>query len=77
MKKVIKGTVVSTKLNKAVVVQVNIVNKHTMYSRPVKSTKRYLVKDEVGVIEGDTVLIEESRPFGKRVTWVVKERVMQ
>ena len=76
MKKTFTGTVVSAKMNKTVLVQVEIPKRHKLYGKLIKNTKKFLVHDEVGVIEGDKVLIEETVPFSKKVSWLVKERLI-
>ncbi len=74
-KKIFKGTVVSTKMQKTVIVAVDASKTHPVYSKTVKNTKRFKVHDELGVQEGDVVWIEESRPFSKEVCWVTVEKL--
>ena len=69
------GVVVSTKMEKTAVVAVEMVKKHPLYGKAVANTKKFKARDEIGVIEGDRVVIEESRPFSRQVTWIVKEKV--
>jgi len=69
------GKVVSTKMEKTVVVIIEMVKRHPLYGKRVKSTRRFKVRDEIGVSEGDMVRIEESKPFSRGVTWIVKEKV--
>jgi len=72
-KKTLKGKVVSTKMEKTVIVAVEMHKRHPIYGKAVKNTTRLKARDELGVKDGDTVLIEESRPFSKEVSWLVKE----
>jgi len=74
-KKVLKGKVISTKMEKTVVVVMDVHKRHPIYGKAVKNTKRIKAHDELGVKDGDTVLIEESRPFSREVFWLVKEVV--
>ncbi|MBD3366090.1 30S ribosomal protein S17 [candidate division WWE3 bacterium] len=74
-KKILKGTVVSDKMEKTVVIAVDVAKKHPLYTKAITKTKRYKAHDELGVKEGTEVIIEESRPYSKEVTWIVKEVV--
>ncbi len=47
-----------------------------MYHKVVRSAKNYKAHDELGCNVGDKVVIVESRPFSKTVTWMV-EKVVQ
>jgi len=71
------GEVVSTKMQKTVVVAVDIKMAHPIYKKVVTNTQRFKARDEVGVNEGDVVLIEETRPMSKEVTWKVIEVVKE
>jgi len=73
--KFLTGTVVSTKMQKTVVVKVNILWLHPLYKKRVKKSKKYLAHDELGVKEGDKVKIAETRPISKRKRWRVVEVV--
>lgn len=72
-KKILKGKVVSTKMEKTVVVVVEMHKRHPIYGKAVRSTKRLKAHDTLGVKDGDLVLIEGSRPFSGEVSWLVKE----
>ncbi len=74
-KKILKGKVVSTKMQKTVVVAVAVHKKHPLYGKALKVTRRFKARDEIGVSDGDIVLIEEHSPFSKEVSWIVKEVV--
>ena len=65
-RKTFKGIVVSDKMNKTVLVQVESRKSHPLYSKIIKTTRKYMVhdhKNESGI--GDFVLIEETRPLSK------------
>jgi len=72
-KKRFKGTVVSNKMNKTVVVAVEMLKKHRIYGKLYKSTKRFKARTENEYKIGDVIVIEESRPYSKTVTWKVVE----
>ena len=64
------GTVTSTKMNKSIVVSVESREKHPMYGKFIKKTKKFMAhdeKNECGV--GDTVRISETRPLSKLKRW--------
>ena len=74
-KKKLIGLVTSTKMEKTVVVSLDIVKMHPVYKKPVKKTKKFKARDEMGVELGDKVVIEECVPFSKTVTWKVIEKL--
>jgi small subunit ribosomal protein S17 len=66
MPKTLKGTIVSDKMNKTVVVNVEHLKKHPRYGRYYKSSKKYKAHDERGEFHvGDKVLIKETKPISK------------
>jgi small subunit ribosomal protein S17 len=70
------GVVVSNKADKTVVVRVERKFQHPVYSRTVKSTKKYMAHDEHNSCQiGDVVRIVESRPLSKRKRWMVVDIV--
>jgi len=69
----IKGKVVSNKMQKTVVVKIDISTRHPLYSKPVKTNKRLKARDDIGVAVGSEVIVEECAPFSKEVTWKVVE----
>ena len=72
-KKVLKGTVVSAKSNKTIVVEVTRKFKHPFYEKVIKRTKKYHAHDENNKFkEGDIVEIVECAPISKNKTWEVK-----
>ncbi|MBP7927640.1 30S ribosomal protein S17 [Patescibacteria group bacterium] len=70
-KKILEGKVISTKMQKTVVVAVEIPKRHKLYHKPLKNTKKFKVRDDLGVSLGAKVLIEECAPLSKTVTWIV------
>jgi len=77
-KRKLKGIVVSDKMQKTVVVEVERMKKHSKYKRRYKMSKRYKAHDEKGNYKlGDRVIIEECRPISKDKRWRVIEKVEQ
>ena len=66
------GTVVSDKMQKTVVVEVERIKIHPKYKRRYKIHKKYKAHDERGEYKvGDKVFIEECRPISKEKKWRV------
>lgn len=71
-KRKLKGTVISNKMQKTVVVKVERQVRHPRYKRTYKVHKRYKAHDEKGEFKpGDKVIIEECRPLSKEKRWRV------
>ena len=65
-KKVLKGVVVSDKMNKTIVVKVTRFVEHLKYQKRIKKSKTYKAHDENNEKKiGDVVEIEETRPISK------------
>lgn len=64
------GIVVSNKMQKTIVVQVENRYPHPIYSKTLIKTKKYLAHDEREECQiGDQVLVEECRPLSKKKCW--------
>ncbi len=75
-RKVLKGVVVSDKMQKTVVVEVNRFVKHLKYGKFMKQSKKYKVHDEENVYKiGDKVSIEETAPISKDKSFKVIGKV--
>lgn len=75
-KKTLKGTIVSTKMQKTVTVAVTSLKEHSKYKRRYKSTNKYKAHNESGEYNvGDKVVIEECRPLSKDKKWKVIKKV--
>ncbi len=74
-KKRITGKIVSAKMDKTVVVSVEMPKKHPLYGKLIKNTRRFKARNEFSAVEGDYVVIEECKLFGKGVSWIVVEKV--
>jgi|SRR5579884_1353238 small subunit ribosomal protein S17 len=67
------GQVVSTKMNKTIVVQVSMKKSHPLYRRVVAKTKKFYAHDENNTARvGDFVEIEETRPLSRLKRWRLK-----
>ena len=67
------GIVVSTKMDKTIVVVVESKYRHPQYSKTLTKTKRYLAHDENNIAKlGDRVILGQTRPISKRKSWTLK-----
>ena len=74
-KRILKGEVVSNKMDKTVVVKVSILKVHPKYKKRYKVTKRLKAHDEKNECHvGDKIMIEETRPLSKGKRWRVKNK---
>ena len=70
------GNVVSTKMQKTIVVEVEMRKAHAKYKRIVKSSKKFYAHDEQNSARvGDVVRIRETRPLSKLKRWNLEEIV--
>jgi small subunit ribosomal protein S17 len=70
------GIVVSTKMQKTIVVEVEMRKAHPKYKRIVRSTKKFYAHDEQSSARmGDVVRIRETRPLSKLKRWALEEIV--
>ena len=68
------GKVVSDKMDKTIVVEVEYLKKHALYKKSMRRTSRFKAHDEENTCKtGDLVRIEESRPYSKEKTWRLVE----
>jgi small subunit ribosomal protein S17 len=68
------GTVISSKMSKTVVVQVERPVMHRLYHRMMKRSSKFMAHDEENACrEGDVVALVSSRPLSKNKRWRVKE----
>jgi len=64
------GVVVSTKMDKSIVVAVKRKVKHPIYGKFINKTKKLMAHDEENTCNvGDTVRISETRPLSKNKAW--------
>ena len=70
------GQVVSTKMEKTIVVEVSRRVAHPFYRRIIKKRKKFYAHDEQGLAKvGDVVRIVEHRPLSKLKRWALAEVV--
>lgn len=70
------GRVVSTKLNKTVVVAVDHVFQHPLYRKSMKRTRKFQAHNtELSLNVGDFVKIVETKPISKLKHFQVKEKI--
>jgi small subunit ribosomal protein S17 len=68
------GRVVSDKMNKTIVVEVERRVQHAQYTRTIKRTSRFHAHDEANAAHlGDRVRIEETRPMSKLKRWRLRD----
>ncbi len=68
------GIVVSNKMDKSIVVEVERKVKHPKYGKFVKKTSRFMAQDDTNTCsEGDKVRIAETRPLSKNKCWRLVE----
>ncbi|WP_407313864.1 30S ribosomal protein S17 [Desulfosporosinus sp. SB140] len=73
-RKVRIGKVVSDKMDKTIVVSVQITERHPIYKKTFTRTKKYKAHDENNEAHiGDTVTIMETRRLSKDKCWRVVE----
>ena len=64
------GVVVSNKMQKTIVVKIENRYPHSIYSKTMLRSKRYIAHDELEQCNiGDQVLVQECRPLSKRKRW--------
>ena len=68
------GLVTSSAADKSVVVKVENLVMHPLYSKFVRTSSKFMAHDEENTCnKGDRVLIEECRPLSKRKRWLVRK----
>lgn len=72
----LKGTIVSNKMQKTVVVRVDRLKKHPKYLKYYRVSRKFKAHDKKNEYQaGDVVIIEETRPLSKDKRWRVVELV--
>ena len=73
-RKVLTGVVVSDKMDKTIVVEVEDRVKHPLYGKVIRRTKKLKAHDEQNTAGiGDLVLINETRPLSATKRWRLVE----
>jgi small subunit ribosomal protein S17 len=74
LRKTQTGIVISDKMDKTVVVQVDRLVKHPVYRKYVRRRAKFKAHDENNTCQkGDRVVIRETRPFSKTKRWQVSQ----
>jgi small subunit ribosomal protein S17 len=73
-RKILVGRVLSNRMDKTVVVQIERKQRHRLYGKVITMRKRFKAHDAENACQiGDLVKIVESRPLSKQKHWVVME----
>tara|TARA_B100000029_G_scaffold508463_1_gene595374 strand:- start:561 stop:818 length:258 start_codon:yes stop_codon:yes gene_type:complete len=71
-KRILSGTVISSKSDKTIIVKVTRRIKHKLYKKIINLSKKYHAHNEENNIQvGDNVKIIESKPISKLKKWIV------
>ncbi|MDP3731385.1 MAG: 30S ribosomal protein S17 [bacterium] len=74
--RILTGMVVSDKMDKTVVVEVNRLRKHPKYKKYFKISRKFKAHDEANAYRtGDKVNIQETRPISKDKRWMVINKI--
>lgn len=77
-RKVLVGRVLSNRMDKTVVVQVERRKRHRLYGKVIAMRRKYKAHDAENACQiGDLVQIVESRPLSKEKRWVVTDILEQ
>lgn len=72
------GIVVSTKMDKTVIVRIDRTKRHRLYGKTMRVTQRYKAHDEKNECHlGDVVKISETRPLSREKRWRIVEIVQR
>lgn len=71
MAKQLTGKILSNKMQKTVVVEVDTIKLHPLYKKRYRRTKKYAAHTEESLQIGNQVVIEEVRPLSKTKKWKV------
>lgn len=75
-RRVLKGAVVSSAMDKTVVVEVVSLKAHRIYKKRYRTTTKYFVHDKENQCnKGDIVTIAETRPVSKNKRWRILDIV--
>lgn len=75
-KRKLQGTIISNKMQKTVVVEVERIKEYPKYKKQYRIQKKFKAHDEKGEYKtGDKVIIEECRPISKEKRWKVVKKI--
>ncbi len=73
-KRILIGRVLSNRMDKTIVIQVERQRRHRVYGKVVTERKKYKAHDEENACQvGDLVKVIEARPMSREKRWVVTE----
>ena len=73
-KKRLKGTVVSSSMDRSIVVKIEYKKQDDRFHKTVKRSKKFIAHDEKNEANvGDVVVIEECRPISKKKNYAMLE----
>jgi len=73
-KRILVGTVLSNRMDKTVIVEVERRRRHRLYGKVIAMRKKYKAHDEENACQiGDIVEMIESRPLSREKRWVVTQ----
>jgi len=73
-RKTLTGRVVSNKMDKTVVVEVQRLRRHPLYGKVIRKNTRLMAHDDDNACQvGDVVRIIETRPLSRHKRWAVTE----
>lgn len=80
-RRVLRGKVVSDKMDKTIVVEISTRKSHPLYGKRTKFSRKFKAHDELNEAKiGDTVVIMETRPLSKdkhfRLVKIVEKAVI-
>jgi small subunit ribosomal protein S17 len=77
-RKVMIGTVSSSKMDKTITVSIETVKQHPLYKKTIKTSKKYKAHDENNEASaGDIVKIIETKPISKDKRWQLVEIIQK
>lgn len=69
------GQVISTKMQKVATILIEQFRKHPLYGKILKRNFKIHAVNKIGAETGDRVVITETRPVAKTVSFIIKEIV--
>jgi small subunit ribosomal protein S17 len=70
----LQGTVVSNRMDRTAVVQVERLKAHPLYRKVLRLHRKYMAHDaDNAALPGDEVVIEECRPMSRHKRWQIVE----
>lgn len=74
MPKRLEGIVLSDKMQKTAVIGVEVVKIHPFYKKRLRRQTRLYAQNDLGVKEGERVVIESTRPLSRLKRWRIVKK---